>query len=357
MMGRATGELGDFKAATYIAAEFARVGLEPAGDNGGWFQAVPFFRRAADRRDTLRVAGYVARLGVDYAPLPANSRYRPIDGAAVVYAGLASDSTTWINTAAAQAKVIVFSVLSPERRTAANRRTALGPLGASPRFRGALAIPVAELDVAGASTAAAYLSGSLVTDTTWRDAPPVAIITNAFAERIVGRPLNGAPRGTVGRTLRGGMRVGVFPLEYAACNAVVGILRGSDPAVAGEFVSLTAHNDHVGFDHTPVDHDSLRAFDAVVRPLGADSPNRAPTAEEQRRIRHILDSLRAVRAPRLDSLRNGADDDGTGTVALLEIAEQLASTKHPRRSILFVSHVAEENGLAGVAGGTRITPR
>ena len=346
MMGRSTGELGSFKAAAYVAAEFQRVGLEPAGENGGWFQTVPFFRRTIDRKDTLRVDGYVAKLGVDYAPNPSNARYRNIEGSAVVYAGLASDSMTWIDAATANGKALLFSVIPPERRTVANRRTATAPLVNSPRFRSATAILVAELDVGGAQVASSYLAGAMVLDTTWRDAPPLTLVTNAFAARLMGGTFIGVAPGTRGRVLRGEMRVALFPLAFAARN-VVGILRGSDPAVSGQFVSLTAHSDHVGFDRTPVDHDSLRAFNTVIRPLGADSPTRPPTPDEQRRITHILDSLRALRPARLDSIRNGADDDGSGTVALLEIAEQLASGRHPRRSILFVSHTAEENGLLG----------
>lgn len=346
MMGRATGELGSFKAAEYVAAEFKRVGLEPAGDNGGWFQTVPFYRRRVDQRESLSVHGYAARLGVDYAPSSASARFRPIDGVSVVYAGLASDTSTWIDASVAQGKVLLFSVIPPERRTAANRRTPTGQILNSPRFRGAAAILVAELDAAGSSTAAAMVSGSMVLDTSWTDAVPLTLVTNAFAARLLGRPMDGAAPGTAGRALKGSTRIGVFPLDAAARN-VVGILRGSDPSVAGEFVSLTAHSDHVGFDRTPVDHDSLRAFNTVIRPLGADSPVRPPTADEQRRIKHLLDSLRALRPARKDSIRNGADDDGSGTVALLEIAEQLASGKHPRRSILFVSHTAEENGLLG----------
>jgi Zn-dependent M28 family amino/carboxypeptidase len=55
-----------------------------------------------------------------------------------------------------------------------------------------------------------------------------------------------------------------------------------------------------------------------------------------------------VNRPRLDSIRNGADDDGSGTVSILEIAERMAGDKvKPRRSILFVSHTAEEAGLLG----------
>jgi Zn-dependent M28 family amino/carboxypeptidase len=82
--------------------------------------------------------------------------------------------------------------------------------------------------------------------------------------------------------------------------------------------------------------------------MGADSPMRPATDSESARIRTILDSLRQVRRPRLDSIRNGADDDGSGTVAILEIAEAFArGDAKPRRSILFVSHTGEEAGLLG----------
>lgn len=168
MMGRATGEEGDYKAAQYVAGEFARLGLEPAGDGGSWFQTVPFLRRAVDRGAALRVNGYAAKLGVDYVPTPSNAAYRPIDNVQTVFAGLASDSTTWISPAAADGKALVFSVTPPEQRTAATRRTNTAALVNSPRFRGAAAILVAELDAAGTSTAAAMISGNLVFDTTWR---------------------------------------------------------------------------------------------------------------------------------------------------------------------------------------------
>ncbi len=347
MMGRAPGDAGDYKATAYIAAEFARIGLKPAGDNGTWFQVLPFFRRAPDPKDVLRIDGAAARLGVDYVPVPGNARPRPVDGVSVVYAGLASDTATWIDAAAAQGKAVLFGVVPPERRTTATRRTNIGMLRLSPRFAGAAVLLVAELDAAGTSTAAAYMTGNLVLDTTWNSAPPLTLVTNALAAKLMGRALDGVTPGTAGRTLQGGLRVAVFPLEYAARN-VVGTLPGTDPAVNGQYLSLTAHNDHVGFDRAPVDHDSLRAFNAVVRPMGADSPSREPTSEEAHRIRQILDSLRAVRpSARPDSIRNGADDDGTGTVALLEIAEALKSGPPLRRSILFVSHTAEEFGLLG----------
>ena len=127
---------------------------------------------------------------------------------------------------------------------------------------------------------------------------------------------------------------------------VIGILRGSDPALRNEYVVISAHNDHVGVARRAVDHDSLRVsnFAAAIRKRGATA------AAAQAWATHALDSLRALRAPRADSIFNGADDDGSGTVSLLEIAEAMsAAPQKPRRSILFISHTAEEEGLLGSA--------
>jgi putative aminopeptidase FrvX len=134
----------------------------------------------------------------------------------------------------------------------------------------------------------------------------------------------------------------------APARNVVAILPGSGQALKGEYVAIGAHNDHIGFNHEPVDHDSLRAFNMIVRPGGEDDPARPASAEEMRRIRAILDSLRRIHAPRRDSIYNGADDDGSGSVALLEIAESLANAPtKPKRSILFIWHAGEEEGLWG----------
>jgi hypothetical protein len=146
--------------------------------------------------------------------------------------------------------------------------------------------------------------------------------------------------------LSGRVAVKAEPLPAPARN-VVAVLRGSDPRLRGEFVALGAHNDHLGLATHPVDHDSLRALNRVVRPRGADSPERAATLVEQAAARTVLDSLRRQHPPRRDSVYNGADDDGSGTVALLEIAEAAARTPRPRRSLLFVSHTGEEEGVFG----------
>ena len=76
----------------------------------------------------------------------------------------------------------------------------------------------------------------------------------------------------------------------------------------------------------------------------------APTPEELATIHINMDSLHRIRPPHRDSIFNGADDDGSGTVTLLEIAQAFThSPVKPKRSILFVWHTAEEKGLLGSA--------
>ena len=90
--------------------------------------------------------------------------------------------------------------------------------------------------------------------------------------------------------------------ETVITQNVVGIVEGSDPGLKGEYVALGAHYDHIG----------------IGRPINGDAIN------------------------------NGADDDGSGTVALMTMAEALVKApRHPKRSILFVWHMGEEMGLWG----------
>lgn len=82
---------------------------------------------------------------------------------------------------------------------------------------------------------------------------------------------------------------------------VVGIIRGSDPQLANEYVLVDAHYDHVG----------------IGRPVNGDS------------------------------IYNGADDDASGTVAVLEIARQFLQGAKPKRTIVFAATTGEEVGLLG----------
>jgi len=129
---------------------------------------------------------------------------------------------------------------------------------------------------------------------------------------------------------------------------VVAILPGTDERLRDEYVAIGSHYDHVGVLPAPIDHDSVRAFNQIVRPRGADDPPRPATAQEARQVQVLLDSLRKVHPARPDSINNGADDDGSGAALMLELAEAFAQgASRPRRSLLFVFHTAEEKGLYG----------
>lgn len=86
-------------------------------------------------------------------------------------------------------------------------------------------------------------------------------------------------------------------------NNVVGIIEGTDPKLKDTYVAFGAHYDHTGF--------------------------------------------RESGQPGDDLINNGADDDGSGTVAILAIARAFAQGPKPKRSLLFVWHAGEENGLLG----------
>jgi Zn-dependent M28 family amino/carboxypeptidase len=72
------------------------------------------------------------------------------------------------------------------------------------------------------------------------------------------------------------------------------------------------------------------------------------TPDQVQEIRVNVDSLRRIHPARRDSIYNGADDDGSGTTSVLEIAEAFAGARaKPKRSLIFVWHTGEELGLFG----------
>jgi hypothetical protein len=93
---------------------------------------------------------------------------------------------------------------------------------------------------------------------------------------------------------------------------IVAIVEGSDPRLKSTYVALGAHYDHVGY------------AESAAAPPGRVTPGTAD-----------------------DRIWNGADDDGSGTVALMALARAYAQGPRPRRSMLFVWHAGEESGLYG----------
>ncbi|MDQ2767941.1 MAG: M20/M25/M40 family metallo-hydrolase [Gemmatimonadota bacterium] len=103
-----------------------------------------------------------------------------------------------------------------------------------------------------------------------------------------------------GITLRSSLADSAVGKHETAYN-LVGLLKGSDPKLAGEIIVVDAHYDHLG----------------IGAPVGGDS------------------------------IYNGADDDASGTVSVLAVAKALAQGVRPKRSILFVLTTGEEEGLLG----------
>ena len=341
MLGRQAGTEGNLKAAAYLEGELRRLGLQPAGENGTYFQDVPIVRRGWDTTSTFTVDGTTLRIWQDFAPTYPRGAARSLAGRQVIYGGEYGSSSLTANDVAG--KIVLFS--APARFMPISRVTATSP------YFGAAGVIVASMEDAPPSTLAALRRPGLTLSSrgpaALADAVVSMYVTRATAERLLGRPLAGATVGATGRTVSGSA-LGFTELSLPARN-VIAVLPGSDPAFNSRYVALGAHNDHVGVESEAVDHDSLKAYNQKVWELRGKNPdNPAIGAAQRATVRVNVDSLRAIRPARRDSVNNGADDDGSGSMALLEIAENLVkSPQRPRRSILFVWHTAEELGLLG----------
>jgi hypothetical protein len=110
---------------------------------------------------------------------------------------------------------------------------------------------------------------------------------------------------------------------------VVGIVPGMDAKLRDSYVLFGAHYDHVGYQQTPP---------GAGRGGGGGGGANAPGG--------CTGQVRDTPKPG-DVINNGADDDGSGTVAIMGIAKAFATGPKPRRSLLFVWHAGEEAGLLG----------
>jgi peptidase M28-like protein len=348
MQGRRSGTPGNVKATEFIAAAANRIGLEPAGENGGWFQTVPIVRRTLDPGSALTVDGTSFKAWDDLIPRDQGKGARSVAGARAIYGGTWDHDLISLEQARGKLVVITLPPVNGIPAGSANRAQT------TERFHTAAGILVATLDhIATSERLELQDAGAQLASGTGPDVPAFMYGTSRVAEALVGAPLSTLRAGAEGKMVSGDVRFLDAPVGDPARN-VVAILRGSDPALRGEIVAIGAHNDHEGIGPETLEHDSLRAFNRVMRPEGANSTPGEPSVEQTTRIRAILDSLRQERKPRLDSVLNGADDDGSGSVGVLEIAEQLAKgPARPKRSVLFVWHTAEEMGLLGSNWFTR----
>ena len=316
--GRATPSRGLDIAAEYIAAQFRRAGLEPAGDDG-YFQT-------ADWRLSARDAGSL-RLSFAGGPAPAPNVRAEQLSAGFSIAGF--DLWTFpgeINLAGAPLlKVDSAGAAHGLTREQAEGRVVLAEFPEVPRGGQAGALRVlrefneflsgmrqlgARLVVAFDRRSERARGGArprlVDPESRTQGSPlggeptaPLVIVYGAEAARF----FDSLPAGAVTATLD--VRVPVQAETPARVRNVAAVLRGSDPALRDTYVIVSAHYDHLG-------------------------------------VREGCD------ASKEDCVFNGANDDGSGTAGVVELASALSRlSPRPRRSILFLTFFGEELGLVG----------
>ena len=328
------------------------MGLEPAGDNGTYFQGVAVFNRSYDTSSTITVDGRALRVWEDFIPRDQGPGVKSVNGAQVVYGGTWGDSTTLISRDSVAGKFVVLSLIpagysAPNAPGTANRARITQYYGAAAGVAivGLDQIPLDARDVYRATFPSLRGSG------TGPSFPAYVYMTRAAAAQLLGAPLEGARTGQAGRTISGTVRFAEVAPPFAVRN-VVARLTGSDPALRNEFVAIGAHNDHVGMGN-PVAHDSMYVLNHLFREGGADDPPVRLDSAKAAQVNAILADVRRRTngaSARVDSIFNGADDDGSGSMGVLEIAEYFAGMRpnqRPKRSLLFIWHVGEEEGMWG----------
>jgi hypothetical protein len=391
MQGRRIGEKGNFKGTEYIAGEFKRLGLKPAGDSGSYFQTLPFGPTQFDSSaSSLRVGGAALAAKRDWIPTAPTAQNgfggkAELNGVPAVFAGVWGDTAVMLDPAAFTGKVAVFmaapgagasggvrgpasfvscadvpnkfgvtAILAADKVAASTPARPAAPAAAAAardtraRRAGAVAVLVIGLDDMTPTTINAAFegrNGMRPTTALNADAPAGATISRKVAEQLFGKSMEQVTVGTVGQPITASWNHAWRPSAYAARN-VIAVVPGSDPTLKEEYVLVGAHNDHVGVNTAVIDHDSLRATNFITRRQGNNDPTCIPTAEQQVKINALIAKARAARPARKDSIMNGADDDGSGSMVLLELAEKFAKEK-PARSVIFVSHQGEEGGLLG----------
>ena len=347
MLGREAGTPGHLKGTEYIERELKRLGLEPAGDQGSFFQDFGLEKLAP--QVTVEVAGEQLVQGTDFlifpvVGLPSLGAPFAAENVNVVFGGKMG-TPNLVGPDAVAGKLVLF--LPPDGAGGWQFWNRFGPPQYQ-RYARSKGLIVAALDVTPGE-----VKSLLQGDDQMRIAGqgemqkgeiPLMFVSKAAAEKMMGGPVTGILPGAEGKatTAKGWFATVQTP---APARNVVALVRGTDPVLKNQYVAFGAHSDHDGIGKA-ADHDSLRAFNTIVRPGGAEDGARQATAAQAASVQTLLDSLRKAGPARIDSVMNGADDDASGSMAVLELAEFFVKNP-PKRSMLFVWHTAEEKGLFG----------
>jgi Zn-dependent M28 family amino/carboxypeptidase len=330
--GRGTASRGDALARLYVAAQLRSIGYEPAGENGGWEQAVPMksveasvpkswgFRGPKGELQLAWWDDFIAGSGVQTP----RSQIRDAEVVFVGY-GIQAPEFGWDDFKGAdlKGKVLLMMNSDPDwdpKLFAGNRRLYYGRWVY--KYESAARQGAAGAILIHTTPSAAY--PFRVVQTSWTGAqfelpnegePTIQVkgwATEEASRRLValgGRDLDELIAAAKDREFRPvplGIRTSIAfenKVETVRTANVLGLLRGSDPKLADEVVILSAHHDHLGIG--------------------------APDATG-------------------DTLYNGALDNAAGVAQMLAAARAIAALpERPRRSILVLAVTAEEQGLRG----------
>lgn len=336
MGGRDAGSREYMLAAHYVATQMRLMGIEPAGDDGGYFAMAPFQRMSTDPEGArFEVDGTAFTHGeeifisanpvVDEAEVTAELVFVgyglslphhgyddyegvDVDGRIVVVMGGAPDGVMPTDERSHQLR-------GSTKRDYAVQHGAVGMItlsqASSEQFAGFARGAVGRANVAiGPEAAERNYEQLLVNATVSADVANVLFANAPMTLDEARTALADGPQSfALGRSVTIAQRT---QRELYEEPNVTGVLRGSDPELADEFVVLTAHLDHIGtFEEN--------AFVA--------SGCRSATPE--------------------DNVCNGAVDNASGVSIMLETARTFVELGAPRRSVVFVALAAEEKGLLG----------
>src|ERR1035437_442525 len=121
MQGRQVGRVGNMKGTAYIASEVKRIGLQPAGDNGTYFQVLPYHLHSFTNHSRLTVNGNPLTWQQDWVAVAGARAPRPISTADVIFGGTTGDTTTQISAAQANGKFVVLLPAPPQAVPAGGR--------------------------------------------------------------------------------------------------------------------------------------------------------------------------------------------------------------------------------------------
>lgn len=350
MQGRLLATAGNVKAVNYIANEVKQMGLIPMGDNGTYFQLVNVVDRKLDPASKLVVGTTEFKPWTDFALRDQGSGARSLEGVQAIFGGTWGDSASLIDPSATAGKLVVLRV-NPAG-VVQNSRGGVNRGMATRHFANAAGIAVASLDAMPAQMLEIFQQPNQMLREEVRDPelPSFLYVSKRVADALLGGTIDSVRTGAVGTTVTSTLRFAEYPTQYPARN-VVAVIRGSDPKLRDEYVAIGAHNDHIGWNTRPVAHDSIYVLNHLFRTGGADDRPPQLDAAQQAQVNALIADIRKRSngaSARPDSIYNGADDDGSGSVSALEIAQYFAAQRvKPKRSLLFVWHVGEEAGLYG----------